>query len=251
MRAASSVLLALLVLAAAGCGGDSSVGTPEPTVTTQPEVATRVVSVYFLRDGKIAAAHRAVEADSQPAFAALTELLAGTSQDEQDAGLSSAIPPGTQPAEVSIEDGVASVSTELSQEASAQVVFTLTQFPTVERVTIASEQALTRADFADVTPAILVESPTVGATVSSPARLEGSASTFEANLQIEILDSEGRVLVKDFATATTGAPERGTFDASLPFELDEPGPGKLVVYESSAEDGSRLNVVEIPVELAP
>jgi hypothetical protein len=37
----------------------------------------------------------------------------------------------------------------------------------------------------------------------------------------------------------------------VPFKVAEQGPGKLVVYELSAEDGSRLHEVEIPLELVP
>jgi hypothetical protein len=42
---------------------------------------------------------------------------------------------------------------------------------------------------------------------------------------------------------------RGTFDFTARFQLHRPGQGALVVYELSAEDGSRIHEVEIPVEL--
>ena len=65
----------------------------------------------------------------------------------------------------------------------AQVVFTLTQFPTVEGVNfkldgepidvlggegIIIDHPMSRADYEDMSPAILVESPTVGDTVRQP-----------------------------------------------------------------------------------
>ena len=65
----------------------------------------------------------------------------------------------------------------------AQVVFTLTQFPTVDGVNfkldgkaidvlggegIIIDHPMSRADYEDMSPAILVESPTVGNSVSSP-----------------------------------------------------------------------------------
>jgi hypothetical protein len=37
----------------------------------------------------------------------------------------------------------------------------------------------------------------------------------------------------------------------VPFQVAEKGQGKLVVYELSAEDGSRLHEVEIPLGLVP
>jgi len=44
---------------------------------------------------------------------------------------------------------------------------------------------------------------------------------------------------------------RGTFDITAPFTNEVPGAGRLVVYESSAEDGRPIHVVEIPVRLEP
>ena len=77
----------------------------------------------------------------------------------------------------------------------AQVVFTLTQFPTVDGVRfkldgklidtlggegIIIDEPLDRDDYEDMSPAILVESPTVGATLRSPMRITGTANVFEA-----------------------------------------------------------------------
>ncbi|MBD0330858.1 MAG: Gmad2 immunoglobulin-like domain-containing protein [Thermoleophilia bacterium] len=114
----------------------------------------------------------------------------------------------------------------------------------------AEGRRLTRASFEDAAPAILVESPLLDQAVSSPLRMSGSANTFEATFQVEIVDARGRVVAEDFVTATSGSGTRGTFEASLPFEVDRPG-GKLVVYEASAKDGSRLHEVEIPLRLQP
>ena len=52
-------------------------------------------------------------------------------------------------------------------------------------------------------------------------------------------------------TATSGSGTRGGFDAELPVVEDAaPGPGALVVYETSAEDGSRIHTLEIPLLIA-
>jgi hypothetical protein len=42
---------------------------------------------------------------------------------------------------------------------------------------------------------------------------------------------------------------RGTFSFAQPFVVDGAEAGSLVVFELSAEDGSRQNEVEIPLEL--
>ena len=141
------------------------------------------------------------------------------------------------------------VSAELSQEALAQVVYTVSQFPTVKSVEIQGK-SYTRADFEDQTPPILVESPLPFEQVTSPLRVTGTANTFEATFNYELTDTDGRIVDENFVTATSGTGTRGTFDFttdaySVPFD----GIGALIVFERSAEDGSRINVVEIPLRM--
>ncbi len=50
-------------------------------------------------------------------------------------------------------------------------------------------------------------------------------------------------------TATSGSGTRGTFAFEVEYELEEPTGGKLVVFELSAEDGSRTGEHEIPLRL--
>ena len=107
-------------------------------------------------------------------------------------------------------------------------------------------KSYTRADFEDLTPAILVESPLPFASVSSPLRVWGTANTFEATFEYELLDSAGKALAKHFVTATSGSGTRGTYDITIRFTSPR-GTGKLVVYELSAADGSRIHQVEIPL----
>ena len=100
-----------------------------------------------------------------------------------------------------------------------------------------------------MTPAILVESPLPFQAVSSPLRVTGTANTFEATFEYDLLDPAGKVLSHHFETATSGSGTRGTFDFTIRFEAPN-GLGKLVVYERSAKDGSRIHVSEIPLSLA-
>jgi hypothetical protein len=56
------------------------------------------------------------------------------------------------------------------------------------------------------------------------------------------------VLVTETVTASSGSGERGTFAATLDVTAS-PGPITLVAFEPSAEDGSPLHTVTIPLTL--
>ena len=240
--------LAALTLVAA-CGGDED-ASGEETTTGPAQMAE--VSVYFLRDGEVWPVRREVDTSGGEANAAIAALLEGpTAQEETDLELTTAIPDTDEDADVAIEDGVAAVQldVQLADPGLAQVVYTLTQFPEVERVEV-QERFLTRADFEEQTPAILVESPLAFEDVESPLRVTGTANTFEANFEYELTDTDGRIVDDSFVTATSGSGTRGTFDFTtdaytVPFD----GLGALIVFERSAEDGSRTNLVEIPLRM--
>lgn len=267
-------LAAVLVLA--GCGGDDeeighseAITAPATTAagpaTTRAETAApapteaRRVLVYFLRNGRVAAAQREIPATRAVARAALQALAAGPNEAERRAGFTTSIPRDLALDRLSVAGGIARVdfTGEKGCPSIAQIVYTLTQFPTVQRVAgncipaRAYGSGLTRSDLESVTPPILVESPTVGQEVRSPLRIAGSANTYEATFVVEVLDAAEHVLAEQVVTATSGSGDRGTFDAIVSFELDAPGAGTLLAYERSAEDGSQLHLTEIPLRLAP
>jgi hypothetical protein len=245
------LLLAVAVLLAAGCGGNEE-ATPTDTGTTTVPAETTELGVYWLRDGKVWPARREVGQTRAIAQAALDELLAGpTEQEGAELEFTTAIPEDIEGVVASVEDGVATVelSAELPDEPLAQVVYTLTQFVTVESVDIQGN-TLTRADFEDFTPQILVESPLAFDTVTSPFRVTGTANTFEATFSYEVTDTDGLIVDENFVTATSGTGTRGTFDFTTePFTVPFDGVGSLIVFELSAKDGSRINLVEIPLRM--
>ena len=176
---------------------------------------------------------------------------------------------------MTIDDAVATV--DLSEEFAsgggslsmgarlAQVVYTLTQFPTIETVSFMLEgvpvEALGgegiildvpvgRADFEEFTPAIFVEAPAVGDEVASPMRVWGTGNTFEAAFMVTLLGPDGEIVFEEPAMATSGTGTRGTFDLTFTWAEALSGEGTLVVWESSAKDGEPINVVEIPVTFA-
>jgi Immunoglobulin-like domain of bacterial spore germination len=95
----------------------------------------------------------------------------------------------------------------------------------------------------------VVTRPRSGDEVSSPVSIEGNADVFEATVSIDILDSAGKPIVRTFTTASCGTGCRGTFSKAVPFTVDTTQPGTIRVYESSAEDGKPINVVDIPITL--
>jgi hypothetical protein len=249
------VLLALvLALLLAGCGGgdDETTTTDTGTTTTTPAETTSL-RVYWFLEGKVWPALREVEETEAVATAALEELLAGpTAEEEEELFFSTAIPAEVELESVTVEDGVASValSAEPPPEALAQVVYTASQFATVESVEVAGE-SYTRGDFEDLTPAILVESPLYFGEVGNPVRATGTANTFEATFQYELTDTDGRIVDSNFVTATSGTGTRGTFDfTTAEYEIPFDGVGALFVFELSAKDGSRINLREIPVRMS-
>jgi hypothetical protein len=278
-----ALLLALaLVVACAGCGTSgtrtvtvTAVRTTPPATTTTP-ASTSTVVPYFLDGEQIAAGQPVATPERGVAAAALREVLDGPNGQELAGGLTSAVPPRTQLKGLTIAGGTATVdlSREFDQGGGslamqtrvAQVVYTLTQFPTVKRVAfridgkpvksiggegVIVDPPVDRLDFEDQTPAILVESPGYATAVGSPFTARGTANTFEANLQWELRDAGGKVLAKNFATATSGTGTRGTFSFPVTFGVAQPTQGALVVFESSAEDGSRIHVRTIPLTLLP
>jgi spore germination protein GerM len=285
-RIPAVVALVLGALVVAGCdGGGEEAGradttsTPTSTSTSTSTDGTTTpaqssVAVYFLRDGKVSPVRRTVAATPAVARAAITALLQGPTEEESTDGLSSAIPEGTELRDIALSDGVATVDLGGSFDDGggsasmlgrvAQVVATLTRFPSVERVafrvdgepveTIGGEGVvvdppLGRAAIEDETPQILVESPLPGDTVTSPVRLRGTANVFEATVSIDVRDAGGKLLKRTFTTATSGNGTRGTFDTTLPLPGHE-GVVTVVAYEASAKDGTPLHVVRVPLVLS-
>ena len=210
-------LLPLLFVVAflAGCGGSD-------------DAATTPVKVYFLRDGKVWPVARDVDENDKVA-ATTGALLAGPTDEERDLGFAS-----------EASDVPAS---ELSRAGLAQLVYTASQFSSDGSAEIAGQQ-YTRAQFEEQTPLILVESPLPFADVTTPLQVTGTANTFEATFEYELKDSSGNVVDTHFVTATSGTGTRGTFDFTTKAVDD---PATLVVFETSAEDGSRIHEVGIPL----
>jgi hypothetical protein len=250
---------------------------PDPEGT--PTGKTITVSTYFLRAARrgdmVATAHRTIPIpeDKTVAKSAMTQLLKGPTKQEKGAGLKTAIPANTKLNGINLVSDTKVATVDLSKEfligkmetqraQVAQVVYTLTQFPTIENVSfkidgkavdkigdVALDKPVGRADFEMVTPLIFVESPAPFDTVSSPLEIYGTSNTFEGVFQADVLDHDGNILTHQTIQATSGTGTRGTFDEELTFDAPSSGTITLKVYEFSAKDGSEVNTVKIPLKV--
>lgn len=151
---------------------------------------------------------------------------------------------------VTITDGTATIDLpSATDEQIAEIVYTLTQYPSVQRVDIGGHTRLTRADVdPSLLPQISIETPPAGGTVSKTFHVSGTAQVFEATFILE-LQIGGKTAVKQTVTASTGAPERGTFDVTL--TSPSSGAAELVAFEPSAENGAPLHTVTVPLTIVP
>ena len=186
------------------------------------------------------------------------------------------VPDGTRLLGLSIKGGVATV--DLSAEFGsggdksailgrlAQVVYTLTQFPTVDTVSfeldgqpvtafggagIVLDQPVGRDDYTDQLPAIFMDRPAWSAALTHPGRVSGLANVFEATFRVRLSDAKGAVLVDRQVMASCGTGCWGTFKVDLTYTVARGQYGTLRVYDRSAKDGSPENVTEYPVWLTP
>jgi len=256
-------------------GSETTVETVDPNEPTETEGSEnlRELEVWFTEGESLYRTHATVQATPRLGTAALEILLRGP----QEPGIDTAIPAGTRLLGLSIDEGVAHVNLSSEFESGggslsmtvrlAQVVYTLTQFSTVEGVRfeldgrpvdvfsgegIVLDHPVSRADYEQLMPVIVVESPKRGERVSSPVTVSGNANVFEANVTVVILDAAGNELARTFTTATCGTGCRGDYSVAVPFEVDEAQAGTILVQDDDAAGtGTPPHQVRIPVVLAP
>jgi germination protein M len=249
--------------------------TAEPTPTKAPSGATSV-RVYLFMDEKLVPVRRQVDATRAVGRASLNALFEGPTDEEAAASppLTTSIPDGTILLGLDIAGGLATVDLSREFESGggsasmfgrlAQVVYTLTQFPTVERVAfkldgepidvfsgegIVLDGPSDRMDYEAFLPSVFVERPAWGARLGNPVRVSGIANVFEATFFVEVRDDDGRTLAKERVMATCGTGCWGTFDVSIPYDVSSRRPGEVVTYHLSAMDGSPEDVRSYPVTL--
>lgn len=286
VRRALPAILMLALVASSCTGGATPTPTTSPiptgsappsasaSPTTSASASTMTLEVWFAYGEHLFVTPRTQDVTSAVGRAAVEALLAGPTEAERTAGVVTAVPATTELLGLTIADGVATVDLTSAFGSGggslsmflrlAQLTYTLTQFRTVRWVNlridgapvevfgtegIVLDQPMTRRDYRDQLPPILVRRPWIGMEASSPIRVAGSADVFEAVVSISVLDASGTAIVDATTMATCGTGCRGAFATAVPYEVDETQAGTVRVYEVSAEDGSPVNVVDIPVLL--
>jgi Immunoglobulin-like domain of bacterial spore germination/Sporulation and spore germination len=238
------------------------------------------LDVYYLRSVRgrqyLVPEHHAVPATGAVAAAAVEELLTGL---PLFPGSRPPFAAGTRLRGVRINGGTATVdlsrevlrgpSGDLAHYPLQALVHTVTQFRTVTRVLVTVEgrasgmvAGRSLAEFWDLAPGeplvrdhgvrlapIALLAPVPGATVPGGRLVvTGEASVFEGNVSLRLRDGDGRVMAQGYTTAATGAPGRGPFSGALSFTAPgSPQRWTLEVFEVSAEDGSVVYRVHVPV----
>jgi hypothetical protein len=268
-----AALLVAAILATAGCS-DSGYGTLGPAPTASPAVAgpgpvasrtdDLTIEVWFVRAGRLAPTRRIRPRTVATSRLTVTELLAGPSAAEAAAGLTTAVAGGATIEVVGIRDGIETVAVNAAFTAGpgaparlrrAQVVYSLTQFPTVTKVAFrsggaAADRPVGRDGYADLLPPIVVTAPASGEPVSNPVSVTGSADVPGATVNVRLLDRTGREITTAFTAAGCGSGCRGDYRVTVSYRLADEQPGTVEVYAISPGDGSRTHVVTVAVTLA-
>jgi hypothetical protein len=295
------VALAVLLVACAGCGADSATvvssvdvgspgssappatsdpGTSEPAPgsTDQPLPTNPVeVQTWFTRGDALWFSKSLVEKQPGIGTEAVNALVGGPRQFLRAAGVMTAVPAGTRLLGLNIAGGIATV--DMSSEFAAgggvrsermrlaQLVYTLTQFPSVHGVRLRLDgkdttvfsgdgivlpDPMRRSSFADLLPAIVVETPGIADLVVGPIVVEGTANVFEANVSMELVAGNGKVLARTFTTATCGTGCRGRYQATLDYTPKRLQDVTLLVHDDDAAGtGTPPHQVAIPLILKP
>ena len=259
--------------------------TTEPLVTVAPPPSTTTtpgtlidVKVYFLRDERLAIAHRQVPGPAT-LRGALAELLSGPTADELVAGLHSEIPEGTTLLDVDLTDEVATVDLSddyddgggtLSMTARiAQVVFTATQFDNSERALFWMEgepvdvfggegmvldEPLARMNVDRAfNHGVIIDTPLPGSTVSSPFTVTGEGDVYEADFPI-VVRRDGVQIAGPFLGFAGAWGNWDDFEVTITVDAG-PGPIDLVAWDDQGctpgdPDCSPVTEIVVPLVLA-
>jgi germination protein M len=284
-----SIIVRLLVCLIAF---SSLTGIARPVTAQQPKdpMAAEVeepvqVNVYFVRNGKLALVHRviAMPEGKRIARATMQLLMDGPTEQELAFGVTSAIPFLANVEDVQLESATGIATVTLTREFNdsvwggsaglrfAQIVYTLTQFPTIERVRVQAETSARyggeddpevvaglgvlydRTDLDGTLGGAFFDGPAIGDVISSPLRLTGYANVFEGQFQVHLTDLAGTEIGAQWLSASWGE-THGTFDAELAFDPALAGTETVVLtvhaVSGYAGDRNMPDLVNVPLWLA-
>lgn len=147
----------------------------------------------------------------------------------------------------------------------AQVVFTLSRFPNVQDVHVWEEgspvavplgngelvnRPVNIGDYLEFAAGLHVEDPVYRGRGGNPLHVTGFGAVFEASFNYALADGDGLIIAEGIASTNNGT-GWGGFDFTIDYQVAEEQVGALIVWAHSAEDGSRIDVREYPVNLVP
>jgi hypothetical protein len=96
--------------------------------------------------------------------------------------------------------------------------------------------------------AFRIYEPTPGTEVKDRVVVRGLARVYEGTILYEFEDGHF-ILDEGFTTATEGAPGWGEFEIIIEFDDVANYSGRVILFEESAKDGSRINELQIPIKV--
>ena len=95
---------------------------------------------------------------------------------------------------------------------------------------------------------IRVSKPQANEEIGLPFTLSGEARTFESTVNFRVRDEDGTILLEDFTTALVSETSTfGEFSTEVSYPAPKGTTGMIEVFEYSAQDGSEINMVRIPI----
>jgi hypothetical protein len=205
-----------------------------------PEVATEIAGC------RLAVGESRTTTSEDVARAAIEALMAGPNEGEVANQLGSNIRKLATFNRLTVEGDLATIDfnryfeTAKTRPQTAQIVYALTQFPSIKRVQILVDNLtngaiganpLTRDDVAEFTPPILLEGPTLNATVPHRFKATGSAVSADGVVHYRVESFDG--VRHDEGTAPVLGPEgqRGTILIPITLPPTVTGPVLLLVFE--------------------
>lgn len=242
--------------------GDTDDADGEDTDDTDGEGAEEATA-YFARIDNSGAwvepeTHELDEPTVGVARAALELAISG---EPRNPDLATTAPEGTEVLGVSIADGVLTLDLSADIQAtgagsaqeqafSQQLAHTAAQFDDVDAVRLHVDGAeITELwghldwsqpiepDLFALTP-VTIETPLWGEEVpAGEITAAGQANTFEATVELRLIDPDGEVVEDTFTTATSGTGTRGTWEHTFETAIDEPGEWTIEAAEPDPSGG--------------
>jgi hypothetical protein len=276
---------AVAALVLAGCGDGSSGGegaaasatsAPASTTTAPPVATTKAAvgvgstyTVWFLRDGRLSPGEPRVAATTDGLREAVEALIAGRTEAEDALDLQTglqrnvAVQSWEQQGDTLVVGFNRAFETAQTRPQVAQVVWTLTQFPGIERVQFLIDgrpngatgvPPIDRADLDDIWAPVMVDRP-LPSTLAGPGPLavEGTAAP-GAVVGWRVEDGFGTPLVQGGADEVAGAPGpdgRTAWRSTVTLPEGLVGVVRLVVFDTSTGAETFPQVVPVTVGTAP